>query len=314
MRQQFYWLRYLGFSVLSAIGSVALTTSAALGQAPSLEVVGFNVESGDASPMAIASQLSPIDGIDIWGFSEVANAAWADIFEEAAEAGETGNPNFETVFGTTGGADRLAIIYNADRFELLETQELDDINPSGRVRAPLMARLRDQQTNQEFWFMVNHLYRSRAEARHLQAAQLNDWAQQQTIPVVAVGDYNFDWDIPSNGARRDQGFDNMIADDVFDWVEPTNILKTHCSNRFNSILDFIFLAHQAPTWQATSEILFPEDSYCPDNSAKSDHRPVLATIQFADVEPDDTKTQLLERIQELERQLEELRQLINERL
>lgn len=319
MSQQFYRFPHLGFSALTTIGALVFSASAAVSQTISLEVVGFNVESGGASPATLANQLGPLDGIDLWGFSEVADASWAVTFEAAAEAGEFGNPDFETVFGSTGGADRLAIIYNADRFDLLEIQELNDINPGGRVRSPLVVRLRDQQANQEFWFMVNHLYRSRDNERHQQASALNNWAQQQTIPVIAVGDYNFDWDIPSNGAKRDQGFDNMTAGGVFDWIVPSNILKTHCSNRFNSILDFVFLANQPQTWQATSEILFPQSSYCPDDSSTSDHRPVAASILFAgdgggNDDIDETKVELLERIEALERELEALRQLINERL
>ena len=106
----------------------------------------------------------------------------------------------------------------------------------------------------------------------------------------------------------------MTAGGVFDWVEPSNILKTQCSSRFNSILDFVFLANQPQTWQATSEILFPASNYCQDEDEfTSDHRPVAATIQLARVETDDN-AQLLERLEELERQIEELRQIINERL
>ena len=313
MRRQFHLLPHLGPAVLSTLSFIFLGASTVAAQTSSLQVVGFNVESGDASPTTLVNQISPIDGVDLWGFSEVDSASWADMFETAAEAGEDGDPNFETILGSTGGRDRLAIIYNADRFELRETQELNDINPGGRVRSPLVVRLYDQETEQEFWFMVNHLYRSRAEARHQQATQLNAWAQEQTLPIVAVGDYNFDWDIPSNGVDRDQGFDNLIAGDVFEWIEPTNILKTHCSRRFNSILDFVFLANQPETWQATSEILFPEDSYCPDDRLQSDHRPVAASIQFGP-DDDDLKEQLLQRIEQIEQELEEMRQLINEKL
>lgn len=41
--------------------------------------------------------------------------------------------------------------------------------------------------------MVNHLYRSNNERRHAQAQGLNEWARSQTLPVIATGDYNFDW-------------------------------------------------------------------------------------------------------------------------
>ena len=38
--------------------------------------------------------------------------------------------------------------------------------------------------------MVNHLYRTKEARRHLQADLLNEWASQQQLPVIAVGDYN----------------------------------------------------------------------------------------------------------------------------
>jgi len=73
-----------------------------------------------------------------------------------------------------------------------------DINVGGNVRAPLVAQLRLKPAGPEFLFMVNHLYRSNTEWRHEQARLLNAWARSQTLPVIAVGDYNFDWDV-SNG-------------------------------------------------------------------------------------------------------------------
>ena len=51
------------------------------------------------------------------GFSEVRNDDWADLFEIAAEVGE--GANFEGLLGSTGGADKLLIVYYTDRFELM---------------------------------------------------------------------------------------------------------------------------------------------------------------------------------------------------
>lgn len=128
--------------------------------------------------------------------------------------------------------------------------------------------------------MVNHLYRSRNDRRHQQATLLNEWAQTQTAPIVAVGDYNFDWDIANGESDHDQGYDNMTADGVFEWVQPATLIKTQCCPRFNSILDFVFVAGDALGWTATSEIAEIRGGYCTtNNSTESDHRPVFAFLE-----------------------------------
>ncbi len=77
--------------------------------------------------------------------SEVRNQDWANIFEVATEDGE--NADFIQVLGTTGGADKLLIIFDSDKFDLVNSEELHNINVSGTVRAPLVARLKVKSTN-----------------------------------------------------------------------------------------------------------------------------------------------------------------------
>jgi hypothetical protein len=42
---------------------------------------------------------------------------------------------------------------------------------------PLVAHFRFKPAGAKFLFMVNHLYRSKAERRHEQARLLNEWAR-----------------------------------------------------------------------------------------------------------------------------------------
>ena len=157
--------------------------------------------------------------------------------------------------------------------------ELDDINIEGRVRAPLVAHLRDRESGAELLFMVNHLYRSNAAGRHEQAELLNAWGREQDLPVVAVGDYNFDWSVTNGDADHDAGFDGMTADGVFAWVRPAELVRTQCSAH-DSVLDFVFVAGPAGEWPAESTILKPEPSYCPGDDTTSDHRPVMAAFEL----------------------------------
>lgn len=155
--------------------------------------------------------------------------------------------------------------------------------------------------------MVNHLYRSRADRHHEQSRLLNEWAQTQSLPVIAIGDYNYDWAVSGGDTDHDAGYDLLTAGNVFVWVRPATLIKTHCSNH-NSVLDFVFVAGEARSWVATSEIVPADASYCPDSSATSDHRIVVATLDTGG--DGGVKQQILDRIEALERELSEVKSLV----
>ncbi len=251
--------------------------------ATQLSVIGFNVESGDADPDYLAKNyIKPIRGVDIWGFSEVLNQSWLDRFEAAIEVNN--QADYQSILGTTGRGDRLAIVYNSDRLNLVNFEELHKINIGGSVRSALVAHFQIKSTQKEFLFMVNHLYRTNNQARHQQAHLLNRWAQRQQLPIIAVGDYNFDWDVKNGEVKRDQGYDLLTENGVFTWVRPQEIIATHCSSRYNSVLDFVFISSHLEPKSASSKILYPEADYCPDTPLKSDHRPVQATVSLPAVQ------------------------------
>ncbi|MCI0641731.1 MAG: hypothetical protein L0Y72_23350 [Gemmataceae bacterium] len=286
---------------------------AASSDAQQLKVIGYNVESGGAKPDVVKVRIEEADGIDLWGLSEVQNDAAAAIFQAAAGVGETGSPVFKRIVGTTGGADRLAILFNETRLEKLSHEELHGINPGGNFRSPLVARFRIRDSKQELLFMVNHLARGNASARHKQAELLNLWAKSQTLPLVAVGDWNFDWGVVDGDVNRDKGYDLLIANDVFRWVRPPNLVKTQDSAH-NSVLDFVFVVGAAKSWLGSSEIIVKQGDF-PDNADTSDHRPVLGTFQIGAAIPAPpvvTRAAILERIQLLEAELAKLKQLVQQ--
>jgi hypothetical protein len=251
--------------------------------------------------------------VDIWGLCEV-QAAWAAQFETAAEEGE--DADFMHVLGTTGRGDRLLIIYDNERLELIDYEELHAMNPQGRVRSPLVADFRLRATGDEFKFMVNHLYRTREDARHEQSRQLQAWAEAETEPIIAVGDYNYDWSIPGGDEDHDPGYDFLTAEDVFRWLRPTGLYRTQYSRRApESVLDFVFLANEEGSISGESEIIVEPGDF-PDNGRTPDHRPILATLTIGaegatpPTPPTITREELLQRLGELERQVADLRQLI----
>lgn len=292
---------------LLTAGFFTLSVACLTVTAQSVTVVSWNVESGGSVDQTIRQRIASFEGVDVWGLSEVASVASAGIFETGAEDGE--EANFERIVGTTGGGDRLAIIFNADRFRLVRSQELLQIN-QGNHRAPLVAELQELSSNRNFLFMVNHLARGNAVLRRQQGTQLNEWVRTQTLPVIAVGDYNFDWEVVGGDQDHDVGYDNMTNGGAWTWVRPATLIKSQCSPNFNSVLDFIFVNAAAQTWSGTAEIIVvPND--CDPSPLTSDHRPLLGTFNMGgDGGPRLTKEQLLRKIEEIERQLIQLKDAV----
>jgi endonuclease/exonuclease/phosphatase family metal-dependent hydrolase len=244
-------------------------------------LVTWNLGMADADAQSLAAQIAAFAGVDLWALQETNRSGAAALLEAAAEAGE--NADFAAVLGESGDGIPLLTLYDADRFTLVEKYELDPINTTGRARAPLVLHLRDNRSGAEFLLVNNHLYRTRDAERHTQARLLNLWATTQTLPMLAAGDYNFDWDwqYGETQEERDAGYDAMTRFDRWQWVRPAQIVPTECSDTlpctYDDVLDFIFVAGSARTWPAESTIIVRPGDF-PDDSIKSDHRPVMGTF------------------------------------
>jgi len=99
----------------------------------------------------------------------------------------------------------LAFLYDQTKFEEIKHFEVREINFQNRYRAPLVVHLKDKVTETEFLVMNNHLARGKALVRQEQATQLVQWARIQLVPVVALGDYNFDY-VFETKPRQHAGF------------------------------------------------------------------------------------------------------------
>ena len=291
----------------------------AVAPAMDLTVVSWNVDSGSADPAVIAERMAALDGVDLWGLCEVENSSWAQQFERAAEDDEPGD--FYSFLGTTGGSDKLLILYDSDQFTELERFEVGwagrrGYRPTLNWREPLVVRLRHKATGLEFFFMVNHLDRGRSGHSGLldQAEALNAWAAEQTLPIVAVGDYGFDWVLdPGHDEKNyEKGFGHMTRNAVFSWVFPEPLIATHCSDD-NSIDDFVFLANAAGAITGSAEVLEVSGD-CPDTTVAPAHRPVRTVLTVGSNDDNDDepslKEQILQRIAQLERELAELKALV----
>lgn len=236
-----------------------------------IRIIAWNVESGGSDISVIASQLSKFDH-GIIALSEVTPRAF-DAYAEVT--------GYQSVEGTTGRSDRLQILFS-NRFELIRSEELNDIN-DGNHRSPLLVHLRDKTTGKDFLLNVNHLARGKAAVRESQADGLREWARNQTIPSISIGDFNFDYSFITKTGNP--GLAAMLRDNVWLWVKPEEWIDTNWADggRGNagdgvddypdSMLDFAFVAGPACDWKPVCRVIERPGDF-PDDETTSDHRPI----------------------------------------
>lgn len=241
-----------------------------------LRVASFNLESGGADLEYLLQDMAEFGkGVQIWGFQEVYDWWKEPLLEGLSLLNEA---EFAGVLSQSGRSNRLLIAYNSDVLRLDDYQELEWIQLGNQLRAPLYAEFTVRESGIRFGFINNHLIRTDPNRRYEQARLLNEWGRQRhDQPTIAVGDYNFDWELDHD--RNDPGFEFMTVDDVFVWLRPGIKVQTQCNPWYNSILDFIFLGGRAQNWLGSSKIKFHQEAYCAPNQRRSDHRPITAVLE-----------------------------------
>jgi endonuclease/exonuclease/phosphatase family metal-dependent hydrolase len=168
------------------------------------------------------------------------------------------------------------MLWDPAQLELITSYELESINIGGSGRAPLVGHFRAVENGAELLIVTNHFWRSEDRYRHEQGTLINQWATEQTLPAITMGDFNFDWIVEGGDDDHDLGYDNMVAEGTWMWVRPEELIMTQCNFNYTSVLDFVFVAGDAQEWAASSDILNTNHSYCRDDDERSDHRAVRA--------------------------------------
>jgi hypothetical protein len=127
--------------------------------------------------------------------------------------------------------------------------------------------------------------------------------------VIACGDYNFDWSVTNGEQSHDVGFDKMTSGEAWSWARPATPIKSQCNPNFDSVLDFVFV-NTAARPLALNSVILQEANDCGNVAANPDHRPLKAEFELGAVAPAPTRAELLQRIEALERQIQELRTMI----
>ncbi|MFT6145384.1 MAG: hypothetical protein ACJAZO_003278 [Myxococcota bacterium] len=239
-----------------------------------MSMIAFNVEGNESTTEGLAATvMDEVIGEAFWGLSEVPSRSF--LVDLAAIASGDPDKPFEYVLGA-GSFIRLAMLWDPAQLELISSYELQSIDVGDSGRAPLVGHFRAVDNGAEFLVVTNHFWRSQDRYRHEQGALMNQWATEQTLPAISLGDFNFDWVVEGGDDDHDLGYDNMVADGTWTWVRPEELIMTQCNFSYNSVLDFVFVAGEAQEWPASTEILNTNHSYCRDDDERSDHRAIRA--------------------------------------
>jgi endonuclease/exonuclease/phosphatase family metal-dependent hydrolase len=282
--------------------------------ADNFQILAWNVESNrpNQPPVSdtatIASELTQMmrakeTQAAIVALSEVDPKSF-DAFQKAVAEGLGTEVDYVT--SASGGfqdSDSLMLIVDKKRFEIHDVIELhryagiranfnitdpkDDEFGALRARSPLAVKLLDKTNQEKFWVIVNHLARGEADLRTEQAKMLRTWAADHQEPIVAVGDFNFDFDFKTQ--QGNDGFKAMLETDTWNWLKPDPLVDSNWADdrrappgqrvdRYpDSILDFAFVANRAKDWKGESDVVVRPNDF-PDTEKTSDHRPMIIRL------------------------------------
>lgn len=235
----------------------------------------WNTESSGSDVATIARQLKELGAHDVWGLVEVASQGKTDYTSAIAEASDA---TYKGVWADSEDKN-LLIVYNSDRFALLGEPGLGLIDISlVTLRPALWVRLQEKGTGNVFVFVLVHLARTKGNEfmRYAQSRALQKWAslpQQSRTSVVIAGDFNYDWNVRTDG--QDRGYVLLTEGDLR-WIRPPAPLKS-TQARCDCVLDFFFFnakAKESGEWTST---IIERPGDFPDDRTTSDHRPVEAT-------------------------------------
>lgn len=246
-----------------------------------LKILSWNIESDGNSPEVIAKHLKTFNGHSIVALQEVRP-------ENESRYTTALGATKKSLISKSGRSDRLMIVYDTSRLELMSFSEPSSYQDhrlnDGNHRSPLIAVFRDQITGKEFTFLTVHLARGKAKFRNEQAMGLREFARNSGMPMIAAGDFNFDYDFRTS--KGNSAFVEMLRDNIWFWVKPEPLIDTNWSDRDNdgkdnypdSMLDFCFVGNGVKEWSIECDVVVREGDF-PDDKKTSDHRPIEIRFQ-----------------------------------
>ena len=131
--------------------------------------------------------------------------------------------------------------------------------------------------------MTNHLARRDKQLRQFQAVGLREWARDSNTPIIAAGDFNFDYSFRTQ--KGNESFNVFMRDGIWEWIKPNPLIDTNWSGSGlvdtypDSMLDFVFVANGAKDFESRCSVVVREGDF-PDDDNTSDHRATVAQFKF----------------------------------
>lgn len=251
-----------------------------------LDVVTWNVESAGSDFQTVSRRLASVAAdTEIVALQEVAE-------EDAPRYRAVLGTGWESILGSNRGELHQLLLFDGRSLQLVGYWELGtydgvviipDPSRSSR-RAPLVAEFVAEADGSRFRVVAVHLTRGNTDQRMLEAYLLRRFMEESPVPVIALGDFNFDLAFdPETGepAQGNASWAAFTAGTAIRWLQPERLVDTQWSDaggrdRYpNSILDFVFASDRH--WEGSAEILVVPGDF-PDTPQTSDHRPVRARL------------------------------------
>lgn len=251
------------------------TRNSVLDGSTEIHVLAWNVDGSDSDPGTILAelreQMPPFNVLALRGVPAGEGLSFAFEFWD----------RYNGVVGTRGGPLRLVVSWSK-RFDLVRVSELPptemEIDPeavdSGEGMA-LIVHLRDRQTGRSFLVVNSQLPDEPGEVTE----QLRDWAQTQTLPVLAVGEFG------SNAAVSPDPVPPALRSAPFEWIQPAELVDTRWTDVDGDGLDdgpptlgeATLVVGSPPEWSVTTRVI-QRSGDLPDDDQSSNCRPTLTRV------------------------------------
>ncbi len=223
-----------------------------------ITMMAWNLNSGvhfgqhDRQLPFITSQLSAPNPVDVYAFTEV-QPNWMNALDNAADA--SGTP-FGLVQTRAGRNQRIAVLFNEDRFELLGANEMTGVAYNENHRNPMAVTLFDRESGTRFEVVAVHLARGNGGRREVETDRIAERLRRAQDPVVLLGDLNFDCPPGRSPEGCDRApYNNLVSGGGLTWVRPDVEGTTTCNPRYSDMLDLAFAGRGAELWGLRAAIL-----------------------------------------------------------
>ena len=255
---------FVQFVILIAIFSLVQLVSAAA--AETLSVISWNLDARDEGE-AVAAKIYPemaachllcLTRSDAKQFNSIEKSLGKNFL-----ACEMERPSMQ-------------ILYDQRRLQCLRQGELkiDEVHS-------WLGLFRDIETKVDFYVLVNEF--AKGDGHRAEAEAIRLWCEQQTLPIIGLGDFGFEVNYES--LRGNRPFDEFMRDYRWRWVRPYPLVDTlwqdldqdDQDDQPNTCSDFIYLGGGALNWLARVKVDPPQGSKKHETGTKG-HRPVRLSV------------------------------------